>query len=152
MAQPPNLPPTEHEEFSLPLFILTVVATLAGLLAALRLFAPGVWTAQFLAPLWQGVAAFGIISLVNCFVEYFFHRYVLHTPAVRFLRRLYRQHNLQHALTRITCRKSRDGRGILFIENKFPIVEPEQGEASFFPWYSLAVFAAILSPLLALLQ
>ncbi|HEX9783305.1 MAG TPA: hemolysin III family protein [Opitutaceae bacterium] len=152
MAQPPNLPPTEHEEFSLPLFILTVVATLAGLLAALRLFAPGVWTAQFLAPLWQGVAAFGIISLVNCFVEYFFHRYVLHTPAVRFLRRLYRQHNLQHALTRITCRKSRDGRGILFIENKFPIVEPEQGEASFFPWYSLAVFAVILSPLLALLQ
>ena len=46
----------------------------------------------------------------------------------------------------------RDGRGILFIENKFPITEPEQGEASFFPWYSLAVFALVLSPLLALLQ
>jgi hemolysin III len=40
----------------------------------------------------------------------------------------------------------------LFIENKFPIVEPEQGEASFFPWYSMAIFAAILSPLLAGLQ
>jgi hemolysin III len=142
----------ETEEFSLPLFVLTVLATLAALFAALRLFAPGVWAAQFLAPVWQGVIAFVVISLVNAFVEYFFHRYVLHTPAVPFLRRLYKQHTLHHALTRIGRKQSRDGRGILFIENKFPITEPEQGEASFFPWYSLAVFALVLTPLLALLQ
>ena len=142
----------EHEEFSLPLFVFTVLATLTGLLAALRLFAPTVWTQQFLAPLWAGVLAFTIISAVNCFLEYFFHRYVLHTPAVPFLRRLYRQHTLHHALTHIARKQTRDGRGILFIENKFPIVEPEQGEASFFPWYSLAVFALVLTPLLALLQ
>ena len=85
-------------------------------------------------------------------MEYFFHRYVLHLPAIPFLRRLYRQHTLHHALTRIARKQSRDGRGILFIENKFPIVEPEQNEAAFFPWYSLAVFALIQSPLLALLQ
>jgi hemolysin III len=145
-------PEAEHEEFSLPLFVLTVLATLAGLLAALRLFAPGVWTQQFLAPYWKGAVAFVVVSLVNCFLEYFFHRYVLHMPAVPFLRRLYRQHTLHHALTRIARKPSRDGRGILFIENKFPIVEPEQGEASFFPWYSLAIFALVLSPLLALLQ
>ena len=142
----------EHEEFSLPIFVVTVLATLVALLAALRLFAPGVWTAQFLAPLWKGTVAFLVISLVNCFMEYFFHRYVLHTPAVPFLRRLYRQHTLHHALTRIARKQARDGRGILFIENKFPIVEAEQGEASFFPWYSLAVFALGLSPLLILLQ
>jgi hemolysin III len=149
------LPPTcevETEEFSLPLFVVTVLATLAGLLAALRLFAPDIWTAQFLAPAWQGLIAFLIISLVNAFIEYVFHRYVLHTPAIPFLRRLYKQHTLHHALTRIARKQSRDGRGILFIENKFPITEPEQGEASFFPWYSLAVFALVLSPLLALLQ
>jgi hemolysin III len=152
MAHTPTSVEVEHEEFSLPLFVLTVLATLAGLLAALRLFVPGVWAQQFLAPAWKGVAAFLLISLVNCFVEYFFHRYVLHTPAVPFLRRLYRQHTLHHALTRIARKQSRGGRGILFIENKFPIIEPEQGEASFFPWYSLAIFAAVLSPLLALLQ
>src|SRR5206468_3224993 len=44
------------------------------------------------------------------------------------------------------------GRGILFVENKFPIIEPEQGEASFFPWYSFTIFAAIVTPLLAGLQ
>ncbi|MDO8540563.1 MAG: hemolysin III family protein [Opitutaceae bacterium] len=152
MAQTTPTTQTDPEEFSLPLFVLTVLATLAGLLAALRLFAPGVWTRQFLAPLWQGVVAFLVISVFNCFMEYFFHRYVLHMPAIPFLRRLYRQHTLHHALTRIARKPGRDGRGILFIENKFPIVEPEQGEASFFPWYSLALFAAVLSPLLAWLQ
>jgi hemolysin III len=142
----------KHEEFSLPLFIFTVAGTLAGLLLALRLLAPGFWAEQFVAPLWKGVAAFGAISLVNCFVEFFFHRYVLHTPAVPFLRRLYRQHTRHHALTHIARKQAKGGRGLLFIENKFPIVEPEQGEASFFPWYSLAVFAGLLAPLLTGLQ
>src|SRR6185369_561078 len=102
---------------------------------------PSVWEAQFLASVWEAAAAFLGIVLVNCFVEYFFHRYVLHQPAIPGLRRLYRQHTLHHALTRIARKQAHDGRGILFIENKFPIVEPEQNEAAFFPWYSLAVFA-----------
>ena len=145
-------PKRSTSEFSLPLFTLIILATLAGLFAALRFVVPGVWTEQFLAPVWKGVVAFFIVSLVNCYVEYFFHRYVLHMPAVPLLRRLYRQHTLHHALTHIARKQTRDGRGILFIENKFPIVEPEQGEASFFPWYSLAVFAVVLTPLLASLQ
>ncbi len=152
MTERPTMPEVETEEFSLPLFALTVLATLAGLLALLRLLAPEVWTAQFIAPLWKwGVTIFGI-SLVNCFIEYIFHRYVLHTPAITFMRRLYKQHTLHHALTHISRKRTHDGRGVLFIENKFPIIEPEQGEASFFPWYSLTIFAGILTPLLALLQ
>jgi len=142
----------EHEKFSLPLFIATVAATLAGLLTALRYIAPGVWNEQFVAPLWKGLAGFALISLVNCYMEYFFHRYVLHKPAIPGLRRLYKQHTLHHALTRIARKQAHDGRGILFIENKFPIVEPEQGEASFFPWYSMAIFAVVLAPLLIVLQ
>ena len=134
------------------MFAFTVLATTAASLAALRICAPPVWTAQVLAQPWKGVGAFAVISMVNCFVEYFFHRYVLHTPAIAFLSRLYRQHTLHHALTRIALRHGRDGRGILFIENKYPIIEPEQGEASFFPWYSLAAFTVVMSPLFALLQ
>lgn len=152
MASSLESPAAATEHFSLRLFAFTVLTTLAGLLAALKFLAPAVWDAQFLAPLWKGAVAFVAISLVNAFFEYFFHRYVLHTPAIPFLRRLYKQHTLHHALTRIARRPGRDGRGILYIENKFPITEPEQGEASFFPWYSLAVFALVLSPLLASLQ
>jgi hemolysin III len=140
------------EQFSIYRFTATVVATLAALLLALRLVAPTAWTEQFLAPAWKCAFAFLAFSLLNCFIEYFFHRYVLHIPAIPFLRRFYRQHTLHHSLTRIAKKPSRDGRGFLFIENKYPIVEPEQGEASFFPWYSLAVFALIVTPLLVLLQ
>jgi hemolysin III len=152
MVQSPESTAKNHEEFSLPLFISTLLVTLAGLFAVLWFFFPAVWAAQFLAPFWKIVAVFVGISLVDCFIEYIFHRYVLHTPAFPFFRRFYKQHTLHHALTRITRKRAHDGRGILFIENKFPIIEPEQGEASFFPWYSLAVFALILTPLLALLH
>ncbi len=152
MANP--TPPSEEEieQFSLPRFIVTVLLTLLGLAAVLRFAFPSVWASQLRSSAGMAVAAFLAISLVNCFVEFFFHRYVLHMPALPLLRRLYRQHTLHHALTRIGRKPSRDGRGIMFIENKFPIVEPEQGEASFFPWYSLAIFAGVLTPLLALLQ
>jgi hemolysin III len=136
-----------HEEFSLPLFLVTVVATLAVLFFALRLLAPEVWSAQWTAPLWKGLTAFAIISLVNCFLEYFFHRYLLHTAALPLVRRLYRQHTLHHALTHIVRRPARDGRSILHVENRFPIIEPEQGEASFFPWYALTAFSLVLTPL-----
>jgi len=142
----------ENPPFSLWLFIVTVGASLAVLLGALRLVAPSVWEAQILAPVWSGVAAFFALSLVNCFIEYVFHRYVLHKPAIPLLRRFYRQHTLHHALTRIARRTAGDGRGLMFIENKYPILDDEQHEASFFPWYTMATFACVLTPMLCVLQ
>jgi hemolysin III len=152
MADTPKNTELDHPPFSLPRFIATVMGSLAVVLGVLRLAFHGVWDAQFLAPLWKGVVAFLAVSLVNCFVEYIFHRYVLHKPAVPLLRRFYRQHTLHHALTRIARKQTRDGKGLMFIENKYPIIEDGQHEASFFPWYTLFVFAVVLSPLLAALQ
>jgi hemolysin III len=149
-----NTPHEEHTHpaFSLPLFLATIAASLIALLGVLRITLPGVWEAQIIAPLWKGVVAFFAFSLLNCFVEYIFHRYVLHKPAVPFLRRFYRQHTLHHALTRIARKPVRDGRGIMFIENKYPILDEDQHEASFFPWYTLTTFALILTPLYCVLQ
>lgn len=150
MVHEPHSPEEHHEHFSLPLFATTVLLSVTALLVGLRLLAPSVWDAQFLSPLWKGAVAFAAISLVNCFVEYVFHRYVLHTPGIPVLRRLYKQHTLHHALTRIGRRTDRSGRDVVVVvENKFPIIEDAQGEASFFPWYSMIVFAAVLTPLLA---
>jgi hemolysin III len=147
-------PPADQENppFSLPVFLITVFGSLTVLLGALRILFPSVWEIQLVAPVWNGVLAFLAISLVNCFIEYVFHRYVLHKPAIPLLRRFYRQHTLHHALTRIARKATRDGKGLMFIENKYPILEDHQNEASFFPWYTLLIFAAILTPLLALLQ
>lgn len=150
-----NHPPASSakvEAFSLPLFTVTVFVTVVGLLALLRFLAPGVWDGQFLGAWWSYPAAFAVVSLFLCFVEFFFHRYVLHMPAIPGLRRLYRQHTLHHALTRIGRKAGSDGRSVLCVENKFPIVEAEQGEGSFFPWYSLAIFAAVFAPLAAVMQ
>ncbi len=142
----------DHPPFSLWLFIATVAASLAVLLIGLRYLAPGIWDEQMLAPFWKAAAAFLALSLVNCFIEYVFHRYVLHKPAIPFLSRFYRQHTLHHALTRIARKQTRDGRGLMFIENKYPILDEDQHEASFFPWYTLLTFAAILLPFLSFLQ
>jgi hemolysin III len=142
----------EHPAFSLWRFIATILASLAVLLTALRFLAPSVWDAQFVAPFGKGLVAFLALSLLNCYVEYVFHRFVLHKPAVPFLRRFYRQHTLHHALTRIGRKPMKDGRGIMFIENKYPILDEDQHEASFFPWYTLVIFALILTPLYFLLQ
>lgn len=141
-----------HERFSVPLFLLTVAATLVVLLGLLRVGFPTVWAQQFRASFGHALAAFFIVSLLNCFLEYFFHRYFLHTAAVPLLGHLYRQHTLHHALTRIGKRRTAGGKWLSTIENIFPIVEASQGEASFFPWYTLAAFAAVLWPVLAAAQ
>ena len=143
----------EDEKFSLPLFFLTLVLSLAAFIGALRLLAPaGVWQAQVHAAAWAGAAAFLGLTLANCFVEYFFHRYVLHKPAIPLLSRFYKQHTKHHNLTRIVRRKTSGGHEVPFVENRFPIVVAAQGEASFFPWYTLAIFGLLLTPFLILLQ
>ena len=140
-------------EFSLPIFALTVLSALLGLIVILGLVAPqAVWRVQVSAKFWQYLVALLVIKLVNCFVEYFFHRYLLHKPPLPLLSYFYRQHTKHHALTRIARRRLPGGREIPFVENLYPITRPEQREASFFPWYSLPVFALLMTPLLALLQ
>jgi hemolysin III len=143
----------EEEHFSLPLFLFTVVVSLAGLVGLLKLLAPeSVWSTQLSASAWHFAAAFAAIKLFNCFMEFGFHRYVLHKPVVPFLSRFYKQHTLHHNLTRIGRRRTPGGREVPYVENIYPITEPEQGEASFFPWYTLAIFGLVVTPLLALLQ
>ncbi len=141
------------EKFSLGLFLTTVALSLAGIGGLLWLLAPeAVWQAQLNAAWWQFAVIFLAMKMFNCGIEFFFHRYVLHKPVVPFLSRFYRQHTLHHSLTRIARRRLPGGRDIPYVENIYPMTEPEQGEAAFFPWYTLAVFSAIVTPLLALGQ
>ena len=153
MSITPGASHRTEEKFSLPRFLFTIGVSLAGLVVFLRLAAPdAVWHTQVSASLWRFAAAFLAIHLLNCFIEYIFHRYVLHKPVVPFLSRFYRQHTLHHTLTRIGRRRTPGGREVPYVENIYPVTEPEQGEASFFPWYTLLVFAGIITPLLVVLQ
>jgi hemolysin III len=152
---PPRISTNPHteEEFSLPLFLFVVALSFAATLAAVWLLAPhSVWAAQVAGSFWKVPAGFLVFSLFNCFMEYFFHRYVLHKPVAPFLSYFYRQHTHHHSLTRITRRRTPGGLEVNFVENFYPITEKEQTEASFFPWYTFVIFAAILTPLFAGLQ
>jgi hemolysin III len=59
---------------------------------------------------------------------------------------------LHHSLTRIGKRFTSSGREVPYVENIYPVTTPEQGEASFFPWYTLAAFAVGFAPFLILMQ
>jgi hemolysin III len=145
--------PHKEEEFSLPLFLFVVAVSFAGVMGLVWLLAPAsVWLAQVSGPAWKLIAAFLGFSLFNCFMEFFFHRYVLHKPVLKMLSYFYRQHTHHHSLTRITRRRTPGGLEVNFVENYYPIVTDEQKEASFFPWYTFLIFAAILTPFFALLQ
>lgn len=142
--------------FSGPLFATIVFLSLGVLFSAFYLVAPkSVWEAQVSASWLKFVFAFLVTSGVNCFVEHFFHRGVLHKEAFPFMGGFYQAHHCtHHPLTRISKAKVMDGSGreILVLVNDYPITRPEQKEASIFPWYSLITFAMFVTVPFALLQ
>lgn len=150
-ADPPNLMSHHHHggkaesKFSVTLFAITVVLSVAGACGILALIAPGVWKAQLAAPGWSLAVVFLLAHGCAAFVEFVFHRYVLHAPLIPFLSYFYKQHTLHHALTRVGYQKSKKGRENVpyLVENLYPIEHEKQYEASYFPWYTFAVFAAL---------
>jgi hemolysin III len=141
-------------KFSIWLFLLVNVLSFAGLCAALALIAPSVWQAQLAASWLSVLAVFLGVHGAAAFVEFFFHRYVLHAPLVPFLAYFYKQHTLHHALTRIGYQKGRADPAAApdAVENRYPIVEEKQFEASYFPWYSLVIFTLVGCVVLVPLQ
>jgi hemolysin III len=66
-------------------------------------------------------------------------------PLIPGLSKYYKSHTKHHALTPVVYRKAG-------IKNRYPIIEEQQHEASFFPWYSYLVFVLILTPLFGFVQ
>lgn len=141
-------------KFSVTLFAITVLLSFAGLCGILALVAPGVWRAQLAASWWMLGTVILVAHCAGAVFEFFFHRYILHAPLLPFLSRFYKQHTLHHALTRVGYQKSKKGHGAMpyLVENIYPIVEERQFEASYFPWYTLALFALVGSCVFAPLQ
>lgn len=135
--------------FSLSLFFLTITTTLAVFFVPLAIYLPSFWQRQISFPIWKYAIVFLCAHFLACFVEFFFHRYFLHSCKFRFLKRFYTQHTLHHALTSVRA-VSRDGEAC--IESKYPIVTEKQYEASFFPWFSLGAFLLLSLPLVILGQ
>lgn len=135
--------PVSHKKFELVPFISINALTLLGIFAVIKIMSPAVWEIQ-LNISWQVLlTTFIVIHFIASFIEYFFHRYVLHMTIIPFFSHFYQQHNVHHKHTRIT----QDG---LYVYNVFPITETSQYEASFFPWWTLLAFSCLLTPLFIL--
>ena len=141
-------------KFSVALFTVTILLSLAGLCGLFALVAPAVWRSQLEAPWWAlGLTFFAAHCAAGTF-EFFFHRYILHAPLIPFLSYFYRQHTLHHALTRVGFQKAKKGQESVpyLVENRYPIEHEKQFEASYFPWYTLVIFALLALPIFGTIQ
>jgi hemolysin III len=126
------------------LFVAFVGLQLLLLLIAIRwLFRP-TWD-QHVASGWAAITVTCLVcSLLLCFGEYFFHRYILHVEAVRFLRSVYRSHLTHHKLTAIRF----DGTSGS-VRSDYPITDAAHDDQSTFPPWALVPFFAFFTPFFA---
>jgi hemolysin III len=128
------------KHFSLVWFLITNLATLAIIFAILKLIFPAIFASQMSASWTLLIVTFVGAHFCNAFIEYFFHRYVLHAKVIPFFSHFYDAHNHHHNLTNVERQQE-------ITSNKFPIIEEPQHESSFFPWWTLAVFSLLLTPI-----
>lgn len=140
-----------RHRFSIWKFTVQIAVQFALLLFAFRFLAPALWNQQIAAGPWALILVFLGVHLFTAFFEWGFHRYVLHSVTVSWLRRFARGHRNHHSLTNIQLRSNDAGPGRIVL-NRYPIVEEDQFEDSAFPVYSLVAFWIVFTPLLMVVQ
>jgi hemolysin III len=140
-----------HRRFSILRFSILLLAQVALLLLAIRTLLPAFWDRQLAAGPGAFFLVFLAIHLGLCFFEWFFHRYVLHGVATRWLKSFANEHRHHHSLTPIRLRPVTEGSD-RFILNEYPITHEDQFPSSAFPAYALAAFWALFTPVLIGLQ
>ena len=116
-------------------FALFVAGQLAVLLAIIRHTFRSTWDQHLQSGALAMAGTFVACSLLLCFGEYVFHRYLLHLETVRFLRGLYSSHLRHHKLTSI--RFDQTGR----VKSAYPITDRASDDQSTFPSWALVPFA-----------
>jgi hypothetical protein len=125
-------------------FGLFVASQLALLLAAIRFLFRPTWDAHVAAGPAAIVVTVLACSVLLCFGEYLFHRYILHIETVRFLRSLCSSHLTHHKLTFIKF-DEQSGQ----VNSAYPITDVEHDDQSTFPPWALIPFFAFFTPFFA---
>ena len=119
-------------------FAAFIALQLVAVFGIVRYFFRSTWDQQVASGLWAIGVTFLVCSVLLCFAEYFFHRYLLHIETVRFLRVLTTSHLAHHKLTAIgfddACRT---------VRSSYPICDvAHDDQATFPPWGLVPAFAA----------
>lgn len=136
--------------FSLLLLTLFVLAHLGAVFVGLRFLLPSVWKAQLQAGWLSLVLVFIGVCVLNCFLEWFVHRNILHIVVVSWFRDIYRRHGRHHGFTLITLLPVSGQMREIF--SRYTIVEDKQFESVSFADYTLSAFFGFHTIPLALLQ
>lgn len=125
-------------------FAVFIGLQLALVLAFVRYFFRETWDLHMSSGAWAIVFTCIGCSVVFCFGEYLFHRYILHIETVRFLRTLCSSHLLHHKLTFIRFDHENQK-----VRSEYPITSVEQDDQSTFPPWALIPFFAFFTPFFA---
>lgn len=138
-----------EKPFSPLIFVITVLSTFAIYIAVVALLFPnslhltsGGWWVSY-------VLVFVGMSLVNGFMEGFFHVFVLHLPLISIFKSFFHKHHVihHHTHTPVTSIPIEGDSIAVRVMSRYYIIEPEQHEASSFPSYTCAGFLAFASML-----
>ena len=136
---------THTEANGLP-YLAFFAATFAQLAAALGVFywiAPQAFLAEVSQP-WKIVLWTALFGLPLSLFEYLYHRYLLHSAVLPFLRSMHRAHSHHHGLTNVKAAvKPGEPDQMVAVESKYPIEHEHQEESMMFPLYALSIFYAM---------
>ena len=119
-------------------FAAFIALQLLGVFALVRYFFRATWDQQVSAGIWAIVLTGLLCSLLLCFGEYFFHRYLLHIETVRFLRAFCTSHLTHHKLTTIGFDDANKS-----VRSEYSIGDAAHDDkATFPPWGLIPAFAA----------
>jgi hemolysin III len=140
-----------YRRFSIFRFALLVVAQVVLLFVGYRLLLPEQWARQLSGGPLVFISVFLAIHVFLSFFEWFFHRYVLHGVTTRWLMGFANSHRHHHKLTPIRLRPVAEGSD-RYILNEYPITQEAQYPNSAFPFYALAAFWVVFTPLFLAVQ
>lgn len=115
-----------------------------------RFLAPAMLVDELQHP-WAIVGLTLLFGVPISLFEYLYHRYLLHSAVLPFLRPMHSAHTLHHSLTYVKAPvRGKEPEELVEVQSKYPVEHEHQTEAMEFPPYALAIFLAIFIPVLGI--
>ena len=100
---------------------------------------------------WMILAWTALFGLPLSLFEYLYHRYLLHSAVLPFLRAMHRSHSKHHGLTAVKAAVTPKEPDLLVpVQNEYAVEEEHQEEDMMFPIYAISIFLALFALTLGL--
>ncbi len=138
----------QHHRVPFGQLTLTTGLQLAIALIIFRFVKPEMFSAELKHPgmIVAWLLAFGVpLSLF----EYLYHRYLLHSAVLPFLKAMHRSHSHHHGLTAVKASVlAKQPEKLVPVANEYAVEEEHQEEDMMFPVYALSIFLALFTLIL----